>query len=77
MHTSQIHRNRGGAKVSNRPSNQSDQTAVDGTGALESTPTRSRRRNDETLKMTYVNIPEQEGILVCDGDMVVDVIYGY
>jgi len=62
--------------VSNRPSKQLPQTAADGTGALEIDP-RSRRRKDNTLKMTYVMVPEQEEILVCDGDVVVDVIYGY
>lgn len=37
----------------------------------------SSPREDETAKCTYVSVPEQEGILVCDGEVVVDVIYGY
>ena len=37
----------------------------------------ARERGDETAKRTYVTVPDQEGILVCDGEVVVDVIYGH
>lgn len=37
----------------------------------------AKARGDETVKRTYVTAPDQEGILVCDGEIVVDVIYGY